>query len=126
MQGFQSVYKPQRSGAVQFAELLDAVASVDPEMRIRFTSPHPKDFSDDVLKVSTLLPAMPQLHVINLCQAASSVNAASSCRPGFAVFKKFYAYFLYTHASAPHVSACASWHTMCAELALMHTLSVWL
>ncbi len=54
-QGFQSVYKPQRTGTVQFAELLDAVASVDPEMRIRFTSPHPKDFSDDVLKVSPVV-----------------------------------------------------------------------
>lgn len=74
MQGFQSVYKPQRGGSVQFAELLDAVASVDPEMRIRFTSPHPKDFSDDVLKVSTLLPAMLQLHMSNSCQAAISVK----------------------------------------------------
>ena len=54
-QGFKSVYKPQRNGAVQFAELLDAVAAVDPEMRIRFTSPHPKDFSDDVLKVNLLM-----------------------------------------------------------------------
>jgi len=48
--GFRSVYKPIRDGSVSFAELLDLVASVDPEMRIRFTSPHPKDFSDDVLK----------------------------------------------------------------------------
>ena len=48
--GFRSVYKPVRDGSVSFAELLDLVASVDPEMRIRFTSPHPKDFSDDVLK----------------------------------------------------------------------------
>ncbi|DBA70565.1 TPA: hypothetical protein ACH3X2_011957 [Trebouxia sp. C0005] len=63
-QGFQSVYKPQRSGAVQFAELLDAVASVDPEMRIRFTSPHPKDFSDDVLKVIATRPNVcKQLHM---------------------------------------------------------------
>ncbi|KAK9823298.1 hypothetical protein WJX72_001730 [[Myrmecia] bisecta] len=50
-QGFTSVYKPKREGAVQFAELLDAVADIDPEMRIRFTSPHPKDFSDEVLQV---------------------------------------------------------------------------
>ena len=52
LQGFQSVYKPKRSGTVSFAELLDAVAGVDPEMRIRFTSPHPKEFSDEVLQVS--------------------------------------------------------------------------
>lgn len=47
--GFKSIYKPNRDGAATFAELLHRVASVDPEMRIRFTSPHPKDFSDDVL-----------------------------------------------------------------------------
>ncbi|ACO61096.1 radical SAM protein with TRAM and UPF0004 domains [Micromonas commoda] len=49
--GFKSVYKPRRDGAVRFAELLDAVADVDPEMRVRFTSPHPKDFPDEVLRV---------------------------------------------------------------------------
>ena len=42
---------PRREGSVQFAELLDRVADVDPEMRVRFTSPHPKDFSDHVLAV---------------------------------------------------------------------------
>lgn len=49
--GFTSVHKPKRQGAVQFAELLHHVSLVDPEMRIRFTSPHPKDFTDDVLQV---------------------------------------------------------------------------
>ena len=50
-QGFRSVYVPRRGGSLQFAELLDRVAGVDPEMRVRFTSPHPKDFSDAVLEV---------------------------------------------------------------------------
>lgn len=54
MQGFSSVYKPRRHGAVDFAELLERVATAAPEMRIRFTSPHPKDFSDDVLQVGQL------------------------------------------------------------------------
>ena len=51
--GFASRYDPQRKreGTIQFVELLDKVASVDPEMRVRFTSPHPKDFPDDVLRV---------------------------------------------------------------------------
>ena len=44
------MYKPRRLGR-GFAELLDAVAAVDPELRVRFTSPHPKDFSDDVIEV---------------------------------------------------------------------------
>ena len=51
MQGFRSPYHPRREGAVRFGELLERVAAVDREMRIRFTSPHPKDFSDDVLEV---------------------------------------------------------------------------
>ncbi|PSC68658.1 CDK5 regulatory subunit-associated 1 [Micractinium conductrix] len=63
-QGFRSVYKPRRDGAASFAELLDAVAAVDPEMRIRFTSPHPKDFSDDVLQVVASRPNVcKQLHM---------------------------------------------------------------
>ena len=45
--GFSTVYKP-RKGGKRFADLLDQVSLVDPEMRIRFTSPHPKDFPDEV------------------------------------------------------------------------------
>ena len=45
------MYKPRREGAVPFAQLLQAVAQVSPELRVRFTSPHPKDFSDEVLEV---------------------------------------------------------------------------
>ncbi|XP_016961405.1 CDK5RAP1-like protein [Drosophila biarmipes] len=48
--GFSTVYKP-KTGGTPFAELLRAVARAVPEMRIRFTSPHPKDFSDEVLRV---------------------------------------------------------------------------
>lgn len=48
--GFKSVYKPLRDGSQRFADLLHAVAEVSPEIRIRFTSPHPKDFSDDVIE----------------------------------------------------------------------------
>ena len=46
--GFKTVYKPKKGG-LRFADLLDEVSLVDPEMRIRFTSPHPKDFPDEVL-----------------------------------------------------------------------------
>lgn len=34
---------------VRFGELLQRVAEIDPEIRIRFQAPHPKDFPDDVL-----------------------------------------------------------------------------
>ncbi|XP_008184115.1 CDK5 regulatory subunit-associated protein 1 isoform X2 [Acyrthosiphon pisum] len=48
--GFKTVYK-EKKGGVRFAELLNRVSDVDPEMRIRFTSPHPKDFPDEVLDI---------------------------------------------------------------------------
>uniref|UniRef100_A0A8D8TD75 CDK5RAP1-like protein n=1 Tax=Cacopsylla melanoneura TaxID=428564 RepID=A0A8D8TD75_9HEMI len=46
--GFKTVYKT-KTGGIRFAELLDRVSRIDPEMRVRFTSPHPKDFPDEVL-----------------------------------------------------------------------------
>lgn len=49
--GFKTVYKT-KIGGLRFADLLDKVAAVDPEVRIRFTSPHPKDFPDEVLEVN--------------------------------------------------------------------------
>ncbi|EFA08272.1 CDK5RAP1-like protein [Tribolium castaneum] len=48
--GFKTVYK-SKIGGRRFAHLLEKVADVNPEMRIRFTSPHPKDFPDEVLHV---------------------------------------------------------------------------
>ncbi|XP_022900402.2 CDK5RAP1-like protein [Onthophagus taurus] len=46
--GFKTVYK-SKIGGLRFADLLERVSSVNPELRIRFTSPHPKDFPDEVL-----------------------------------------------------------------------------
>ncbi|XP_037352755.1 mitochondrial tRNA methylthiotransferase CDK5RAP1 [Talpa occidentalis] len=48
--GFSANYKTKQGG-LRFAHLLDQVSRVDPEMRIRFTSPHPKDFPDEVLQL---------------------------------------------------------------------------
>ena len=46
--GFKTVYKNKKGGR-RFCDLLDQVSRINPEMRIRFTSPHPKDFPDEVL-----------------------------------------------------------------------------
>ena len=43
-----------RFGDWDFARLLTAVADVPGIQRVRFTSPHPKDFSDDVLQVCSV------------------------------------------------------------------------
>ncbi len=44
----------EKSGAadvVAFADLLEAVAAVHPDLRVRFSTSHPKDITDDVLDV---------------------------------------------------------------------------
>ncbi|XP_078411522.1 mitochondrial tRNA methylthiotransferase CDK5RAP1 isoform X1 [Cetorhinus maximus] len=48
--GFSTIYR-NKGGGLRFADLLDQVSRIDPEMRIRFTSPHPKDFPDEVLQL---------------------------------------------------------------------------
>ncbi|XP_032897513.1 mitochondrial tRNA methylthiotransferase CDK5RAP1 [Amblyraja radiata] len=48
--GFSTIYR-NKHGGLRFACLLDQVSRIDPEMRIRFTSPHPKDFPDEVLQL---------------------------------------------------------------------------
>ncbi len=42
---------PARSQTIGFAELLGMVASIDPQLRIRYSTSHPKDLSVDVLEV---------------------------------------------------------------------------
>ncbi|CAH2092548.1 unnamed protein product [Euphydryas editha] len=54
-EGFKTVYK-HKKGGLRFADLLDKVSSVNPEMRIRFTAAHPKDFPDEVLQMISERP----------------------------------------------------------------------
>jgi tRNA-2-methylthio-N6-dimethylallyladenosine synthase len=42
---------PDRPHTVDFATLLEQVASISPLLRVRFSTSHPKDLSDDVLEV---------------------------------------------------------------------------
>ncbi len=47
-----------------FADLLRACGRIDGLERVRFTSPHPKDFTDDVIDaMATTANVMPQLHM---------------------------------------------------------------
>ncbi|NXY16155.1 CK5P1 protein, partial [Atrichornis clamosus] len=69
--GFSTVYKA-RQGGLRFAHLLDQVSRIDPEMRIRFTSPHPKDFPDEAIELSMTSPYdLPQ--VLQLIQERHNI-----------------------------------------------------
>ena len=48
--GFRPLHAP-RTGGVRFAELVARVAAVDRNMRVRFTSPHPKHFPAALLRL---------------------------------------------------------------------------
>ncbi|XP_058789035.1 CDK5RAP1-like protein isoform X2 [Phymastichus coffea] len=61
--GFKTVYK-NKEGGLRFSDLLDKVSLLDSEMRIRFTSPHPKDFPDEVLHLISERPNIcKQIHL---------------------------------------------------------------
>ncbi|XVE82546.1 hypothetical protein DITRI_Ditri16bG0014000 [Diplodiscus trichospermus] len=47
-EGFKSMCKVKTMG-LRFADLLDRLSAEFPEMRFRYTSPHPKDFPDELL-----------------------------------------------------------------------------
>lgn len=61
--GFKTVYKSKKGG-LRFSDLLDKVSLINPEIRIRFTSPHPKDFPDEVLHLIAERPNIcKQIHL---------------------------------------------------------------
>lgn len=53
--GFSTIYKP-KAGGFRFSHLLDILSSKFPLMRFRFTSPHPKDFPDELLLLMAQRP----------------------------------------------------------------------
>ena len=46
---FQEMFKLRKGPGPRFSQLLDEAAGRFPEVRFRFTSPHPKDFPEDVI-----------------------------------------------------------------------------
>ncbi len=49
LKGKAQIEKANETEIVNFAQLLEKVAQVNPELRVRFSTSHPKDITDDVL-----------------------------------------------------------------------------
>ncbi|MDP9397887.1 MAG: tRNA (N6-isopentenyl adenosine(37)-C2)-methylthiotransferase MiaB [Actinomycetota bacterium] len=59
-----NAYGAEFGDRLAFGKLLRACGSVDGLERVRFTSPHPRDFTDDVIAAMAQTPnVMPQLHM---------------------------------------------------------------
>ena len=58
------MFKLRDGAGPRFAELMDMVSDAAPEVRFRFTSPHPKDFPDTLLDVIASKPNVcKQIHI---------------------------------------------------------------
>ncbi|KAF9920576.1 CDK5 regulatory subunit associated protein 1 [Linnemannia zychae] len=78
--GFNTIYK-RKDGGMRFTELLDKVSLIDPEMRIRFTSPHPKDFPTALLHLMASRPNI--CSQIHMPAQSGSTTVLSRMRRGY-------------------------------------------
>jgi len=78
--GFRTVYKSKLGGR-RFVDLLDRVSEVDPEMRVRFTSPHPKDFPGELLDLINERPNV--CNYIHLPAQSGSDQVLKDMRRGY-------------------------------------------
>ena len=79
--GFTNMYRTRGGGGVRFAELLSLVAAAAPGVRLRFTSPHPKDFPDDLLEVIAKTPNIAKQ--IHLPAQSGSNRVLAAMRRGY-------------------------------------------
>ncbi len=70
---------PQTGETVTFADLLRLVAAAAPEMRVRFTTSHPKDMSDDILHAIADCPNV--CHHIHLPVQSGSDSVLKAMNP---------------------------------------------
>lgn len=79
-EGFKTVYRPRTKG-LTFDVLLEEVAKLSTDLRVRFTSPHPKDFTDDVIEVMRRYPNIARC--IHLPAQSGSDSVLQRMRRGY-------------------------------------------
>lgn len=50
-EGFNNMFKLRGGAGYYFVDLVEAVSDISPELRVRFTSPHPKDYPPELLSL---------------------------------------------------------------------------
>ena len=55
-EGFRNRIKRPSMGGYTFMDLVEAIADISPELRVRFTSPHPKDYPNELLHLMAERP----------------------------------------------------------------------
>ncbi|KAL1245095.1 Mitochondrial tRNA methylthiotransferase CDK5RAP1 [Trichinella spiralis] len=80
--GFVNVVKRKKCG-IRFAELLQRLSNINSNVRIRFTSPHPKDFPDEVLDVIRNHPNI--CNSVHLPAQSGSNNVLQRMHRGYTV-----------------------------------------
>lgn len=62
--GFTNLYRLRGGAGHYFSDLVESVSSIGPEFRVRFTSPHPKDYPPSLLELMAERPNVcNQLHM---------------------------------------------------------------
>ena len=63
-EGFTNLFKLRGGAGYYFADLVETVSDISPELRVRFTSPHPKDYPPELLALMAERPNVcSQLHM---------------------------------------------------------------
>ena len=50
-EGFSNMFRLRGGAGYYFVDLVEAVSNISPELRVRFTSPHPKDYPPELLSL---------------------------------------------------------------------------
>lgn len=79
--GFSNMFRLRQGEGHRFADLLDAVSALDPELRVRFTSPHPKDYPPALL---TLMAERPNIcNHLHMPAQSGSTTVLERMRRGY-------------------------------------------
>jgi MiaB/RimO family radical SAM methylthiotransferase len=79
--GFKNLYKLRGGSGYYFADLVAAVSDLNPEVRVRYTSPHPKDFPVELLQLVAERENV--CNMIHMPAQSGSTTVLESMRRGY-------------------------------------------